>query len=120
VTRFIEGKDRRQTLLLPESLDEYVATDNPVRVIDAIIDTLDLPALGFAGARPAATGRPSADFLDLHHIATTLLRKLQWGRPPSHRPAKLGRVKGPPLRTARAWPPGLAWRPAGGMSPSAH
>ena len=43
------------------------------------------------------------DSLDLHHIAITLLRKLQWGRPP-HPPAKLGRMKGPPLRTARAWP----------------
>ena len=103
MTRFIEGKDRRQTLLLPESLDEYVAADNPVRVIDAFIDTLDLLALGSAGARPAATCRPSADFLDLHHIAITLLRKLQWGRPP-HPPAKLGLMIGPPLRTARAWP----------------
>ena len=44
---FIEGKDRRQTLLLPECLDDYVTQDNPVRVIDAFIDELDLQALGF-------------------------------------------------------------------------
>lgn len=59
MTRFIEGQDRCQTLLLPEGLDDYVAQDNPVRVVDAFIDELDLLALGFAGAQPAATGRPA-------------------------------------------------------------
>ncbi len=58
MTRFIEGKNRRQTLLLPECLDDYVTPDNPVRVIDAFIDELDLQALGFTRAKPAATGRP--------------------------------------------------------------
>jgi hypothetical protein len=47
MARLIEGKDRRQTLLLPECLDDYVTQDNPVRVIDAFIDELDLQALGF-------------------------------------------------------------------------
>jgi transposase len=59
MTRFIEGRDRRQTLLLPECLDDYVTQDNPVRVIDAFIDELDLQALGFTRAQPAATGRPA-------------------------------------------------------------
>jgi transposase len=59
MTRFIEGKDRWQTLLLPECLDDYVTQDNPVRVIDAFIDELDLQALGFTRAQPAATGRPA-------------------------------------------------------------
>jgi len=40
--RFIEGEDRRQSLLLPESLDDYVTEDNPVRVIEAFIEELDL------------------------------------------------------------------------------
>src|SRR5262245_54931493 len=53
---FIEGKDRREQLLLPECLDDYVAEDNPVRIVDVFIDELDLSALGFADA--AATGRP--------------------------------------------------------------
>ncbi len=57
--RFVEGQDRRQGFLLPASLDDYVTEDNPVWVIEAFIDELDLPALGFAGATPAATGRPS-------------------------------------------------------------
>ena len=43
----IAGPDRSQTLLLPESLDEYVGPDNPVRFIDAFVDGLDLTAAGF-------------------------------------------------------------------------
>ena len=54
--RFIEGENRRERLLLPDCLDDYVGVDNPVRVVDAFIGELDLPTLGFAG--PAATGRP--------------------------------------------------------------
>lgn len=57
--RFIEGEDRSQATLLPEYLDDYIAEDNPVRVVDAFVDELDLRALGFEGADPAATGRPS-------------------------------------------------------------
>ena len=57
--RFVEGEDRRQSLLLPESLDDYVTDDNPVRVIEAFIDELDLGMLGFEGVRRAATGRPA-------------------------------------------------------------
>ena len=40
--RFIEGGDRGQTTLLPDSLEDYVAEDNPVRVVDVFIDELDL------------------------------------------------------------------------------
>ena len=43
--RFVEGEDRSQSLLLPESLDDYVGEDNPVRVIEAFIDALDLGEL---------------------------------------------------------------------------
>src|ERR1700678_2527145 len=57
--RFVEGEDRTQGVLLPEFLDDYVAEDNPVRVIDVFVDELDLPALGFAGVVPEATGRPA-------------------------------------------------------------
>lgn len=55
--RFIEGQDRHQVTLLPECLDDFVAEDNPVRVVDAFVSELDLAALGFDGAEPAATGR---------------------------------------------------------------
>ena len=57
--RFIEGEDRTQVTLFPESLDDYVAEDNPVRVIDVFIDELDLTGLGFEGVAPADTGRPA-------------------------------------------------------------
>jgi transposase len=57
--RFVEGEDRRQSFLLPDSVDDYVTEDNPVRVVDVFIDELDLGALGFAGMQPAATGRPA-------------------------------------------------------------
>jgi transposase len=57
--RFVEGEDRRQDYLLPASLDDYVFEDNPVRVVEAFIEELDLTTLGFAGMEPAATGRPA-------------------------------------------------------------
>jgi sporulation protein YlmC with PRC-barrel domain len=57
--RFIDGEDRMQQTLLPNSLEDYVSEENPVRVIEAFIDELDLAALGFAGMTPAATGRPA-------------------------------------------------------------
>jgi transposase len=56
--RYVEGWDRRQTFLLPECLDDYICEDNPVRVIEAFVDELDLGALGFERAVPAETGRP--------------------------------------------------------------
>jgi transposase len=57
--RYIEGEDRSQATLLPEYLDDYIAEDNPVRAVDAFVEELDLKALGFEGADPAITGRPS-------------------------------------------------------------
>jgi transposase len=57
--RFVEGEDRTQGVLLPEFLDDYVAEDNPVRVIDVFVDELDLHALGFASVVPETTGRPA-------------------------------------------------------------
>ncbi len=56
--RFIEGDDRTQSILFPASLDEYVGENNPVRVIDAFVDALDLEELGFKGVVPELTGRP--------------------------------------------------------------
>jgi transposase len=55
----IFGRDRSQTQLLPESVDDYVGPENPVRFIDAFVEGLDLAAAGFARVAPNATGRPS-------------------------------------------------------------
>jgi transposase len=58
MTRFVEGEDRRQATLLPSCLDDYVAEDNPARVVDVFVDELDLRTLGFE-VIPAITGRPA-------------------------------------------------------------
>ena len=59
--RYVEGENRSQSTLFSESLDDYIAEDNPVRVVDVFVDELDLKELGFAGAlegeRAAAAAR---------------------------------------------------------------
>jgi transposase len=62
---FIQGEDRNQSTLFPERLDDYVAEDSAVRVIDVFIDELDLSGLGFK-TQPNDTGRPA------YHPATML------------------------------------------------
>jgi len=57
--RFVEGVDRGQTTLLPECLDDWIDENNPVRVIDAFVEALNLAELGFSGVEPEATGRPA-------------------------------------------------------------
>jgi transposase len=57
--RFVEGAQRSQTTLLPECLDDFIAEDNTVRIVDAFVEELELASLGFAGITPASTGRPS-------------------------------------------------------------
>ena len=56
--RFVEGLDRGQATLFPECLDDWIDENNPVRVIDAFVDALDLAELGFEVDR-AGTGRPA-------------------------------------------------------------
>ena len=57
--RYIEGQERSQVTLLPECLVDFIAEDNPVRVVDAFVEELDLHVLGFGGTEPSHTGRPS-------------------------------------------------------------
>jgi transposase len=57
--RFVEGLARGQGTVFPETLDDFVGEDNPVRVIEEFVEALDLGALGFSGVDPKATGRPS-------------------------------------------------------------
>ena len=59
MARYVEGSDRKQVTLLPECLDDYIAEDNPVRVVEAFVEELDLEVLGFPRAAPAVTGRPA-------------------------------------------------------------
>ena len=69
---YIFGEDRTQASLLPARVEDYVAADAPVRVIDAFVDGLDLACLGFGRAVPAATGRPGYD-------PRELLKLYVWG-----------------------------------------
>src|SRR6516165_2396732 len=57
--RFVEGIDRRQSTLFPEYLEDWIDENNPVQVIDAFVDELDLGELGFDGVAREATGRPA-------------------------------------------------------------
>jgi transposase/macrodomain Ter protein organizer (MatP/YcbG family) len=57
--RFVEGIARQQATLFPECLEDWIDGDNPVRVIDAFVEKLDLLRLGFDGAVAETTGRPS-------------------------------------------------------------
>jgi transposase len=66
---YISGFDRCQLLLLPEAIDDYIGSDNPVRFIDVFVDGLDLAAVGFMRVTPKATGRPGyapGDLLKLY------------------------------------------------------
>ena len=66
MTHFVEGEDRTQSSLFPERLDDYIAEDNPVRVIEVFVDALDLKGLGFERHQTRAMGRPP------YHPATLL------------------------------------------------
>ena len=62
---YIPGEDRGQAALLPAVIEDYVAADAPVRVIDAFVDGLNVRELRFGRSVPAATGRPPYDPRDL-------------------------------------------------------
>ena len=68
---FIQGEDRSQATLFPERLDDYVAEDSSVRVIDVFIDELDLSGMGFK-TQPNETGRPA-------YHPTTMLKLFVYG-----------------------------------------
>ena len=62
---YIEGYNRNQAQLFPEYLDDYISEDNPVRVIDAYVDSLDLVELGFTKLDTGGPGAPSYNPADL-------------------------------------------------------
>ena len=90
--RFIEGANREQSTLLPESLDEWIDDSNPVRAVDVFVDGLNLVKLGFDGVVPEATGRPS-------YHPSALLKLYIYG---THRVARRKRKKRREKGLARA------------------
>ncbi|WP_372784639.1 transposase [Phenylobacterium sp.] len=71
---FIEGSARDQVSLLPSCIDDYVASDALVRVVDAFVASLNLAELGFCRTVAAPTGRPGFHPADM-------LRLYIWGYP---------------------------------------
>jgi len=69
---YIEGRDRTQSVLFPERLDDWIHEDSTVRVIDVFVEGLDLKQLGFDRAEPAGMGRPG-------YRPTTLLKIYVYG-----------------------------------------
>ena len=64
------GASRTPQGLLPEGLDDYIAEENPVRFLDAFVESLDRHTLGFRHGQPAATGRPA------YHSGARLTRSI--------------------------------------------
>jgi transposase len=56
---YLSGVSRQQRMLLPDSVEDYVGADNPVRVVDAFVEGLDLPALGFELKPQGTPGAPA-------------------------------------------------------------
>ena len=63
--KYIKGEDRNQIILFPESIDDYISEDNPVRVIEEYVEQLNLQKLGFTRSICAPTGRPPYNPKDL-------------------------------------------------------
>ena len=66
---YIRGMNRDQVVLFPDIIDDYIEEHNPVRFIDAYVESLDLKALGFRHAVPQEKARPGyapADMLKLY------------------------------------------------------
>ncbi len=56
---FIHGVDRNQQMMFPEYVEDYIDEENPVRVIDEYVETLDVKAMGFIKADEQKVGAPS-------------------------------------------------------------
>ena len=62
---YIMGEDRSQITLFPEAVDDYITNDNPVRVIEVFVNSLNMQELGFLRTDPNVTGRPAYNPRDL-------------------------------------------------------
>ena len=66
---YITGFNRQQTALFPQSIDELIDPNNPVRFIDIFVDRLNVIEFGFKDVRQNNNGRPPfnpADLLKLY------------------------------------------------------
>ena len=66
---YVSGTGRRQLLLLPDMIEDYVGENNPARFIDTFVDSIDLHDLGFRYSfLENGAGRPSYNPHDLLKI----------------------------------------------------
>lgn len=68
--RYKETDNRNQMSLLPMCFDDMIDAENPVRAIDAIVERMDIPSLGFKCAQTAATGRKPYSPVDMFKLYT--------------------------------------------------
>lgn len=62
--QFIEGKNRTQSILFPDSLDQIINQDNEVRIIDLFVDSINLKDFDFT-IKTSKEGRPGYHPKDL-------------------------------------------------------
>ena len=62
---YVKGENRQQINMFPEIIDDYVGEDNPVRVIEAFVISLNMSEIGFERAKEPILGRPAYDPRDL-------------------------------------------------------
>ena len=102
----ITDRDRSQTLLLPESLDDYVGPDNPVRFIEAFVDGLDLATTGFVHVQSKDISRPGrapADLLKLYTYGyLNRVRSSRRREAETHRNIEVIRLRGTSSQTPTA------------------
>jgi len=62
---YVKGQNRMQITMLPDCIDDLIGHYNPVRIIDAFVDGMDMEEAGFQRSTPNETGRPSYDPRDI-------------------------------------------------------
>nr|WP_278374591.1 MULTISPECIES: hypothetical protein [Brucella] len=84
----LSGTRRSQLLLLPEAVDDYVRPDNPVRLMEPLVNGLDLKPAGFVRVEAKNTCWPGFDPAGLlksyvYGISTSFDRASGWRRNPN-------------------------------------
>jgi transposase/IS5 family transposase len=65
---YLTGYERKQAQLFPSCIDELIALDSEVRIIDMYVDTMDMDQLGFKKDDADDNGRPGYDPKDLFKL----------------------------------------------------
>ncbi len=61
---FIQGQNREQSVLFPQSLDQIISADNDVRIIDLFVESINITNFKFV-VKTSAEGRPAYHPKDL-------------------------------------------------------